>query len=542
MEPSDNSGEGNEPRDWWRVGDAAVLLAYVCVVAWTIRYHEKWADEAQAWLIARDLDLPTIWFHELRYEGSPGLWHTILWVAQHVFHAGYGAIGYIGLAFSIAGVAVLLFFAPFPRIVRWPLAFTYFLIYQYAVIARPYTLMPLLAFLAAVFFKDVKRPERVTITLILLANLSLHGAILAGCLGVAYLWEAMKSWAVLEKPVRRRYVGCVVAMSVVFLFLAVILKPTPDVEEFAMKKEIAQIAESLHVKQPTAQVKLLAVVSGAFLDYTALSVIFILLAGAWCAMRRRLLLFAVPVALLITLYVAVHGYAHHHGTVFIAAITALWIAWPSQKEQEAFTLQERRATQMMMASLVCLCAIQIWDSAVVIRHEYLYPYSGAEDAANYLKSVRADSAPMFGYLYGIVGVQAYFDRNILSNIPTTYFHHGLPLYGTNIDLAQVERVAPRYVIIFTEQPQLLMDSGVLNSFLASGYRMVHFSDGYEFNKRTVYVRQAYLIFRRTDSDSARWPLQPSGRIPHAKVRKMELNEPAESESVHGLVSPEKERS
>jgi hypothetical protein len=250
-------------------------------------------------------------------------------------------------------------------------------------------------------------------------------------------------------------------------------------------------------------------VSGAFLDYTALSVIFILLAGAWCVMRRRLLLFAVPVALLITLYVAVHGYAHHHGTVFIAAITALWIAWPSQKEQEAFTLQERRATQVMVASLVCLCAIQIWDSAVVIRHEYLYPYSGAEDAANYLKSVRADAGPIFGYLYGVVGVQAYFDRNIFSNIPTTYFHHGLPLYGTNIDLAEVERVAPRYVIIFTEQPQLLMDSGLLDTFLASGYRMAHFSDGYQFNKRTVYVRQAYLIFRRTDSESTRWPLQPS---------------------------------
>ena len=59
---------------------------------------QKWADEAQAWLIDRDLDLKTIWFHELRYEGSPGLWHTILWVAQHVFHARYDGLGYIGMA------------------------------------------------------------------------------------------------------------------------------------------------------------------------------------------------------------------------------------------------------------------------------------------------------------------------------------------------------------------------------------------------------------------------------------------------------------
>jgi len=491
-----NGEEGSGRRDWWRFGDGAVLMAYVCVVAWTIRYHEKWADEAQAWLIARDLCLPTIWLHELRYEGSPGLWHTILWFAQHVFHAGYGAIGYIGLTFSIAGVAVLLFFAPFPRIVRWPLAFTYFFVYQYAVIARPYTLMALLAFLGAIFFKDAKHPERITIALIFLANLSLHGAILAACLGLAYLWDARKSWAELEKPVRQRYLGCIVALSLVFLFLGVILRPTPDVEEFAMKKEIAQISESLHVQQPTPQMKLLAVVSGAFLDYTALSLLFIFVAGAWCAIRRRLRLFVAPVALLIGLYVAVHGYAHHHGTVFIAAITVFWIAWPSKEEQLEFTLRERRASEGMIAALVCLCAVQIWDSAVVIRHEYLYPYSGAGDAANYLKSVGADRDAIFGYLYGIVGVQAYFDHNVLGNIPTTYFHHGMPLHGTNIDLEELARAGPPFVVIFSEQPVLLMESGVLNDFLASGYTMVHFSDGYQFNKRTVYVRQAYLIFRR----------------------------------------------
>src|SRR5579885_3133983 len=109
-------------RELWKLGDAAVVLVYSSVVLWTLQYHEKWADEAQAWLIARDLDLKTIWFHELRYEGSPGLWHTILWVAQHVFHARYDALGYIGMAGATAGVALLIFKAPFLRYIRWPLA------------------------------------------------------------------------------------------------------------------------------------------------------------------------------------------------------------------------------------------------------------------------------------------------------------------------------------------------------------------------------------------------------------------------------------
>ncbi|MGB2635516.1 MAG: hypothetical protein WAM58_16420, partial [Candidatus Acidiferrum sp.] len=163
----------NQPTpNWWKIGDGLVLLAYSAVVLWTLQYHEKWADEAQAWLIARDLSLKMIWFHEMRYEGTPALWHTILWLVQHVFHAGYGAIGYIGAFFAIAGAAVLLFKAPFPRFIRWLLVFGYVFVYQYAVIARPYTLLPLLAFCAAILFKDLRHPERITLVLVLLALLT----------------------------------------------------------------------------------------------------------------------------------------------------------------------------------------------------------------------------------------------------------------------------------------------------------------------------------------------------------------------------------
>ena len=490
----------SKARDWWRVGDGLVLLAYAGVVLWTIRYHEKWADEAQAWLIARDLNLGTIWFHELRYEGSPGLWHTILWVAQHVFHASYGSIGYIGLAFAIAGAAVLIFLAPFPRIVRWPLAFTYVIVYQYAVIARPYTLLPLLAFCAALLFKDVQHPERMTVVLFLLANLTLHGAILAGCLGLAYILEAARRWLELDLTVRRRYLLCASAMVLTFAFLVLILRPTPDVEEFAMKAELAQLAESLHAKQPTWGIKLTTVLCGSFMDYTSASVIFVLLAGAWCAWRRRLLVFVLPLAMLIGLYIGVHGYAHHHGTVTIAALTAIWIAWPSDAERRAFGIREWRATYAMTGLLLTFCAVQIWDSTGVIEHEYRFPYSGAGDAANFLKAEGAERAPIFGYLYGVAGVQAYFDHNIFANMHTAYFHHGLPLDGMNLDLAMVEQVSPRYVVVFTEQPKLMIDSGILNGLVSLGYRMVHFSDGYLLYRRGVYVRQTYLIFQRTDAN------------------------------------------
>ena len=486
--------------DPWRIGDAGILLVYSCVVLWTIQYHEKWADEAQAWLIARDLDLRSIWFHELRYEGSPGLWHTILWIAQHVFHAGYGSISYIGAAFAIAGAAVLIFLAPFPRYIRWPLAFTYVVVYQYAVIARPYTLLPLLVFCAAIFFADAQHPERLTLILVLLALLTLHGAILAGCFGVACLVEANANWKLFDDRLKRRYYACVAIMAATFLFVAIILKPSPDVEEFAMKKEVADIARSLNVQMPTPQVKLVSVVSGALLGYEWLSFLFLLLTGIWCIIRKRFLPFALSASLLIVLYVAVHGYSHHHGTLTVAVIASVWIAWPSAKENAHLNQLQRYATQGMALLLLVFCGLQIWDAGVVIRHEYLYPYSGAGDAANFLKADGALHESVYGYLYGVTGIQAYFDHNIFANLSTSYYHHGVPVEGAQLDLSEVARTKPGHLVIFTEQPQLMMNSGVLNGLEPLGYKMVHFSDGYMLYRRAVYVRQAYFIYRR-----AGWP-------------------------------------
>jgi len=484
----------NPAARWWRLADCGVLGAWIAVVAFTLRYHEKWADEAQAWLIARDLDLKTIWFHELRYEGSPGLWHTILWVAQHVFHARYDALGFIGMAGATAGVALLIFKAPFPRYIRWPLAFTYFMVYQYAVIARPYTLMPLLAFAAALLFKDLEHPERMTVVLVLLANLSLHGTILAGCLGLAYVLDAYRARATLDAHVRKKYWVCIGVMAAVFVFIVLILKPTPDVGEFA-KRPLDQMPASIQAMQPRTLTKLESTVSGAFLDYWLPSTIFVLLTGWWCFYRGRLAVFALPLLLLSALYSLIHGYAHHHGTLFVAAITALWIAWPRTWEQPGFNLLQQRAQLCITALLLCLCALNVWDAEVAIRHEYLYPYSGAEDAANYLKSVGADHEKIVGFLYGVVGVQAYFDHNILANIPTAYYHHGTPLRGFDLDINEFRGINPEYVVAFTEQPQLMLDFGI-PPIRAEGYEVVHFSDGYMIYKQGVYVRQVYFILRR----------------------------------------------
>ncbi len=487
---------------WEKIGNAVALLLYSGVVLFTVRYHEKWSDEAQAWLIARDLDLKTIWFHELRYEGSPGLWHTILWVAQHWFHLPYAALGYIGVAFAIAGSAVLIYKSPFPWFLRWPLAFTYFLIYQYAVIARPYTLLALLCFVAAACFKDTEHPVRMTVVLVIMANLTVHGAIIAGCLGLGYLFEAIKRRRELKSSTRTQYVICVVVMALTFLFLFAILKPTPDVEVFARKQMMSQLGENSMMHQPGFWTKMESIASGAFLDYALPSYLFVLLAVGWSVLRRKWFTFVFPVALLMVFYASIHGWAHHHGTVTIAAITGLWIAWPTLEEQRAASQGQRWANRSMTALLAVFCAVNIWDAAVSIRNDYLYPYCGAEDAARYLRSVGAENKRIYGYLDGITGIEAYFDHNIILNFPTAYYHHGLPLPGVVFDLDQLQASHADYVVVWgTEDPQQTLTT-FAPGLSRLGYKLAHFSDGYMIYKRAVYIRLDYFIFEKTETTAA----------------------------------------
>ena len=106
----------------------------------------------------------------------------------------YGAMGVIGAICAAMGVAFILWKAPFPRPLRYLLVFSYVIVYQYAVVARSYNLLPLLVFAAAYFYGDRRHPVRMTAVLILLANVSVHGTVIAACLGLGYLIQAIQEW------------------------------------------------------------------------------------------------------------------------------------------------------------------------------------------------------------------------------------------------------------------------------------------------------------------------------------------------------------
>src|SRR4051812_33338704 len=98
------SASGLEGRRGWLLlywPECISLSLYAALVAFAIPYHEPFVDEAQSWQLARSLSLYDLFHTYLRYEGSPGLWHFLLWilirlrVTYSTIHWICGAIGLV---------------------------------------------------------------------------------------------------------------------------------------------------------------------------------------------------------------------------------------------------------------------------------------------------------------------------------------------------------------------------------------------------------------------------------------------------------------
>ena len=121
-----------DKRTWWELSNKADYLivgTYVVLFVLVLRKHEPWADEAQAWLIARDSGLFELLFQRLRYEGHPGLWYLILMIPSRIFPY-YPTIQVMCFLIAVAGVYVFVRTSPFPIILKILFPFTYFIFYQ----------------------------------------------------------------------------------------------------------------------------------------------------------------------------------------------------------------------------------------------------------------------------------------------------------------------------------------------------------------------------------------------------------------------------
>ncbi|MBV9770976.1 MAG: hypothetical protein JOZ32_15485 [Bryobacterales bacterium] len=361
--------------------------AYAVLLALTVPHHEPWVDEAQSWLLGRDASLAALWGKLLHYEGTPGLWQTLLHALLRL-GLPYSTYNFVPAVLGFTATVLLLRYAPLPIFIRILLPFTYYLCYQYAVIARSYALLtPLLFAIAAIYRQAAHRLVPMTVLLGLLASVSVHGLILSVCI-----------WAICFVPHWRPKLAIpTLVYWCVLIVFAICAWPAKDVG-FAEHRGLA----NLHLFPDVIQASFAGAFTGywlASLAVIALSLPFLWRGGGW-------LFFLLASATLCLFGTIVYAQPWHFGILFLAWLFAIWIS-----------ADNTPLTAPVVIALLVTIGFQGYWTASAIRYDWSHAYSGSLAAAQYFREHGLPPGGLYAIGYSATAVQPYFSANIYSDFP-----------------------------------------------------------------------------------------------------------------------------
>ena len=313
---------------------------------------------------------------------------------------------------TLAAGGVLLFLArsPLPKLLTAIVPFTFFLIYQNAVVARSYALMPLLLFAAATMHPERhRRPLLYVGPLMVLTQVSAHGWLIAVSLAGLLSMEVFYRWWRHREPLPPRQMVRVLGLfAVVALAAAWQVRPADD--------HLGGLGYEQHL-WPRMQYAIERF-SGAFVDANVPSLAVLAASLAWFWYTRALAVYVLPTAAVLTLFVAGHCCYHHEQVLFLIWLFALWISFQNVRGMEVQTTARRAVwlRRSWVGLLVAVFAVQGYWAWASIREDLRGEYSGARALAEYLKRESLDSRRIACSDAYAAAALPYFDRNIFINL------------------------------------------------------------------------------------------------------------------------------
>lgn len=176
--------------DWKKF---AILALYMAGVILLLTRHENWRDEAQAWLLARDLDFVGL-VRQMRYEGHPCLWHLLL---MPLAKSGlpFWSMNILSFAITLAAAVLMLWKAPLALGWKAVCLFTATFLFYLPVVSRSYCLIALFVLMSAAFYaRRREKPVRYGLSIALLVQTHFYMLPMAGMMSMVWLGEAIASF------------------------------------------------------------------------------------------------------------------------------------------------------------------------------------------------------------------------------------------------------------------------------------------------------------------------------------------------------------
>jgi hypothetical protein len=361
------------------------LGIYLLVTFFVLLHHEPWRDEAQIWLTARDTNLSTL-IGRMSYEGSPGLWYLLVFPLAKI-GLPYFSESILHLLIAAAAVYIFLKYAPFEKITKILFVFSYFMAFEYAIVARSYGLSVLLLFMIAAFYhKRFSRPILFAFFVFLLLNTNVHSFLISGPIIALYFWDIIKN-----KKINR---STLTALSIIVLGgILSLLQFWPAHDSFS-----AGFINAFNFTAPLGAIRkaYFPIISQPFtVFFTTLALIIFSISFAFFIKRLPVLvmLLASYLGLFFIFTFKYSGNLRHYGFILIMLLFALWIS-PAYREQQYRWLNNKKEldkifnflnSNRLIAIILNFILFFSFLAAIYVQGlEYKFPFSGAKEMANYL--------------------------------------------------------------------------------------------------------------------------------------------------------------
>ncbi|HRR78106.1 MAG TPA: hypothetical protein P5191_15100 [Ruminococcus sp.] len=430
-----------------RITGIVLFIGLMTAAIIGMTFHEPWFDEIQAYLIARDASLHDLFFSIPHYEGHPPLWHllllpaklglscrTTLWIAQIVTYAGM--------------LAMLELFSPFGWKMKLFLSSSYFLVYQYGVISRPYAMLMLAALLVAEIYPDRdKKTVRYLLAMLFMCLCHSYGIAIAGGLAATDLIRRFiqeKSIPGLIKSTGKKLLiayGALLAAA-----MLIIIEISPQGNAYGMNdSHIIYFLVSLFLcwSMLPSETFLTSFINdniklqNAELSHYELLISYIFSVIVWYVLirickKRKILFEFITIYAFLSVLMALYSMPHHFGVFMIFTVMFLWIA----QKKEPLSVSEltapfeksdnfRKIMKYVVRLITAIAVtINLYWNIHCFSTDYKEMYDVGSRTAEWIKeNDLEDKKILAGWnmyttkmlTYGSVSTNAYLDHNLFMN-------------------------------------------------------------------------------------------------------------------------------
>ena len=354
-----------------------LFIVYVSIVITMLFHHEQWRDEAQSWLIARDLS-PLEIIAQMKYEGHPFLWHYLLApFAKLRFPYITGNI----ISALICSIAVILLLkkSPFSNWVNLLIICSSPFLY-YAFVARSYCLAVLLTVLLSIFYK--KRTKYSVIYGLLIGLLANTHSVMLGLAIMLFITEYVfeiifHKHNYTKQQLQKHYIGMIIAfIGIATMLFIACLGSTHNIATLQLKLSFSEAIQLLILNIKNFFYCLVG--DNLFIFIILIAIALFLEVLVYEKQFKTLLIFLGSIGY--TLIISSFKYPFAAHTIYAIMLLGLFSLWISYDQKHIF----KTTTKLFTISAIIIFGINGLTSYKLIKNDLLYPYSASKDTAHFI--------------------------------------------------------------------------------------------------------------------------------------------------------------